>query len=108
MPSHRKTGRRYADIRFERASVAAPALPSVNQAALAAAPEENVVERFLGHGNAGAPAPQNCAAAAAGLGAISLACEEVSGRLRTGPRRKKAAGDFSQAAFRATTWQTNS
>ena len=78
---YRKTGRRYADIRFERASVAAPALPSVNQAALAAAPEENVVERFLGHGNAGAPAPQNCAAAAAGLGTISLACEdEASGR----------------------------
>ena len=81
---YRKTGRRYADIRVEQAnsnSVAAPALPSINQAALAAAPEENVVERFLGHGNAGAPAPQNCAASAAGLGTISLACEdEASGR----------------------------
>ena len=81
---YRKTGRRYADIRFEpntANSVATPGATSVNQAALVEAPQGNMVERFFGRADAAAPARQNCDAARAGLGAISLACEdEASGR----------------------------
>ncbi len=40
-----------------------------------------MVDRFFGHANARPRHAQNCEAARAGLGAISLACEdEASGR----------------------------
>jgi spore germination cell wall hydrolase CwlJ-like protein len=81
---YRRTGRRYADIRVEPTAtkgVAMPAAASVNQAALAGAPQGGIIERFFGSAQAAPSRAQNCDAAKAGLGAISLACEdEASGR----------------------------
>jgi spore germination cell wall hydrolase CwlJ-like protein len=81
---YRRTGHRYADIRVGPAnpnSVAAPVPASANQAALAEAPQGSVIDRFFGQAHAAPSSAQNCEAARAGLGAISLACEdEASGR----------------------------
>jgi spore germination cell wall hydrolase CwlJ-like protein len=81
---YRRSGRRSADIRVEQAaanSAAAPAGVSVNQAALADAPQGGVIERFFSSAQAAPSRAQNCEAARAGLGAVSLACEdEASGR----------------------------
>ena len=69
---YRKTGRRYADIRFEpntrRMAPARPPRPSVNQAALAEAPQGNVVERFFGHADARHPPPPELRCCESGLG----------------------------------------
>jgi spore germination cell wall hydrolase CwlJ-like protein len=75
---YRRTGRRYADIRQD--SVAVPAPASADQAALAEAPAPNVVQRLFGYANNAPRHEPDCDPAKAGLGAISLACEEVSGR----------------------------
>jgi spore germination cell wall hydrolase CwlJ-like protein len=81
---YRRTGRRYAGIRIEQtatASASAPAAVSVNQGAFAEAPQGGIIERFFGSAQAAPSRTQNCNAARAGLGAISLACEdEASGR----------------------------
>jgi spore germination cell wall hydrolase CwlJ-like protein len=81
---YRRTGRRYADIRILPTATnadAAPTSASVNQAALADVPQGSVIDRFFGQARAARSTAQNCEAARAGLGAISLACEdEASGR----------------------------
>ncbi len=79
---YRRTGRRYAGIRIEQTanSAAAPAAASVNQAALAEVPQGGIIQRFFGSAQAAPSRTQNCDSARAGLGAISLACEdEASG-----------------------------
>jgi spore germination cell wall hydrolase CwlJ-like protein len=81
---YRRTGRRYPGIRIEQTannSAAAPTPMSVNQAALAEAPQAGIIERFFGSAQAASSRSQNCDAARSGLGAVSLACEdEASGR----------------------------
>jgi spore germination cell wall hydrolase CwlJ-like protein len=80
---YRRTGRRYAAITAPDAAnaVALPGNSSASQAALAEGPQESVLDRFFGQARAAPAAAQNCEAARAGLGAISLACEdEASGR----------------------------
>jgi spore germination cell wall hydrolase CwlJ-like protein len=81
---YRRTGRRHADIRVEPTAtkgVAVPAAASVNKAALAEAPQGGIIERFFGSAQAASSHTQNCDAARAELGALSLACEdEASGR----------------------------
>jgi hypothetical protein len=81
---YRRTGRRYAGIRIEQTatnSAAAPTTVSVNQAALANAPQGGIIQRFFGSAQAAPSRSQNCDPARSGLGAISLACEdEASGR----------------------------
>ena len=81
---YRKTGRRYADIGVVPNTTNADgtqATSAVSQAALAAAPQGGMIDRFFGQARAAPSTAQNCEAARAGLGAISLACEdEASGR----------------------------
>jgi spore germination cell wall hydrolase CwlJ-like protein len=79
---YRKTGRRYAAISTgPNPPNAGPTTASASQAALAEAPQGTVIDRFFGQARAAPSAAQNCEAARAGLGAVSLACEdEASGR----------------------------
>jgi spore germination cell wall hydrolase CwlJ-like protein len=81
---YRRTGRGHAGIRIEQtatSSAAAPAAASLNQTALAEAPQGGIIQRFFGSAQAAPSRAQNCDPARAGLGAISLACEdEASGR----------------------------
>jgi len=81
---YRKTGRRYAEIHVEPNATngaSTPAASAVSQAALAEAPQGGVLDRFFGQPRTAPSTAQNCEAARAGLGAISLACEdEASGR----------------------------
>jgi spore germination cell wall hydrolase CwlJ-like protein len=77
---YRRTGRRYADIRQEPFISAAPTPARADQAALTEAPAPNVVQRLFGYANNAPRQEPGCDPAKAGLGAISLACAEVSGR----------------------------
>ena len=79
---YRKTGQRYADIRVAPGSdTVCPTRGAKIRPRRRGAPARNVVERLFARSNAAAPRGQNCDAARAGLGAISLACEdEAAGR----------------------------
>jgi hypothetical protein len=68
-----------------RREARAASAPTRANAALAETPAPNVVQRVFGYADNAPRHEPGCDPAKAGLGAISLACEEVSGRLRTGP-----------------------